>query len=207
MYYSQFGQDKFFNEVIFKNKRKGIFVDIGAYDGEFSSNTYFFEKELNWSGLCVEPNVEKFRKSTLIRNCYMENVAISNISGYKDYIYVSVSPELNGFIDSYDPRNFENMKNLTSMHNGTVDVKNIKTEKLSALFEKYKLINIDFCSVDVEGAELEVLESIDFDKVNISYFTIENLYDITSNIEYMVSKNYTKIDKIGVDDVFKKNTI
>ena len=51
-YKSQFGQDKFLNENIFKNKRNGVFIDIGAHDGITYSNSYVFEKQLDWTGIC-----------------------------------------------------------------------------------------------------------------------------------------------------------
>ena len=45
-YKSQYGQDRILNEYIFHDKRNGVFIDIGAYDGVHYSNTYFFEKTL-----------------------------------------------------------------------------------------------------------------------------------------------------------------
>jgi len=62
-YYSQPAtmQDKYLNETIFKNKKNGFFVDIGAYDGITHSNTYFFEKKLNSSlDLKIEHEPEFF---------------------------------------------------------------------------------------------------------------------------------------------------
>lgn len=50
-YFSQFEQDKFLNEKFFKNKKNGVFIDIGAHNGINLSNTYFFEKKLNWRGI------------------------------------------------------------------------------------------------------------------------------------------------------------
>lgn len=41
-FFSQVGQDKFLLDHIFRGKRKGTFVDVGAYDGERFSNTLFF---------------------------------------------------------------------------------------------------------------------------------------------------------------------
>ena len=40
-YYSQSGQDRYLNEHLFKGKRQGIFIDVGAHDGIPYSNTYF----------------------------------------------------------------------------------------------------------------------------------------------------------------------
>ena len=35
--------------------RHGTFVDLGCYDGVTYSNTWYFERKLGWSGVCVEP--------------------------------------------------------------------------------------------------------------------------------------------------------
>ena len=56
-YKGQEGQDKWANEHIFHGRRNGVFVDLGCYDGVTYSNTWYFERVLNWSGVCVEPNV------------------------------------------------------------------------------------------------------------------------------------------------------
>ena len=45
-FYSQSGQDRFLLENFFRGKRGGVFVDVGAYDGETYSNTLFFEKTM-----------------------------------------------------------------------------------------------------------------------------------------------------------------
>nr|XP_053653826.1 protein Star-like [Cherax quadricarinatus] len=46
----------------FKNKRGGVFVDIGAGDGEYHSLTLPLEKNLGWTGLLVEPNPRLYKK-------------------------------------------------------------------------------------------------------------------------------------------------
>ena len=62
VYYSQYLQDVFVQFVFFNNKKDGYFIDIGAYDGIRLSNTYLFEKNKNWKGICVEPNNKVFNK-------------------------------------------------------------------------------------------------------------------------------------------------
>ena len=66
-YYSQFGQDKFIIENIFKMKKNGFFIEAGAGDGINISNTYVLEKQYNWNGLCVEPNLELYGIPILTR--------------------------------------------------------------------------------------------------------------------------------------------
>lgn len=56
MYYSQAGQDKW---VLEKIGNEGFFVDVGAYDGIESSNTYALELA-GWKGICIEPNPQAF---------------------------------------------------------------------------------------------------------------------------------------------------
>ncbi len=45
-YKSQFGQDGFFNENYFHDKKDGVFLDLGVHDGVSFSNTWFYEKVL-----------------------------------------------------------------------------------------------------------------------------------------------------------------
>ena len=55
-YYSQIGQDKYYIEEIAKHRRGGVFLDIGANDGLFGSNTATLELDYGWTGLCIEAN-------------------------------------------------------------------------------------------------------------------------------------------------------
>jgi hypothetical protein len=43
-------------------KRGGMFIDVGAHDGEQFSNTYLLETRLGWGGICIEPNPDSFRE-------------------------------------------------------------------------------------------------------------------------------------------------
>ena len=43
MYYSQCQEDIYLNENIFKNKKNGVYIELGALDGILYSNTKFFE--------------------------------------------------------------------------------------------------------------------------------------------------------------------
>ena len=45
-------QNKLYNII---NKKNGFFIELGANDGLFQSNTAFFEKEHEWTGILIEP--------------------------------------------------------------------------------------------------------------------------------------------------------
>ena len=55
MFHSQFEQDKFLEQNIFKGYKNGFFIDVGAHNGISMSNTLFFEKENGWKGINIEP--------------------------------------------------------------------------------------------------------------------------------------------------------
>jgi len=73
-YYSQAGQDKW---VLEKVGPKGFFVDVGAYDGIESSNTYALELA-GWDGICIEPNDEAFTKLKINRKSRNLNMFITD---------------------------------------------------------------------------------------------------------------------------------
>src|SRR5215510_8537437 len=75
-YHSQHGQDRFIDTNLLRGKRGGVFVDVGAYDGVALSNTCYFEKELGWTGLCIEPNPIVFERLTQNRNCTTVNCGV-----------------------------------------------------------------------------------------------------------------------------------
>ncbi len=51
---SQYGQAKFVNKLL--NKTNGFFVECGAGNGQYLSNSLYFERFKGWSGLLIEPN-------------------------------------------------------------------------------------------------------------------------------------------------------
>lgn len=72
VYYSQAWQDEFVANLL-GFKRNGYFLDIGSTDGMNQSNSYFFETELGWNGVCVERGIgytEHYKKN---RRCVFLN--------------------------------------------------------------------------------------------------------------------------------------
>lgn len=66
-FYSDDRQDEFVANLL-KFKRDGYYLDIGSSSSVGSNNSYFFEKELNWKGICVEKN-PVFNSSYETRTC------------------------------------------------------------------------------------------------------------------------------------------
>ena len=70
--------DKIIKNHFFKNKKKGFFVEIGAFDGLEGSNCYYFENMQAWDGIAVEASKNHFSKLKKNRKCHVLNFAISS---------------------------------------------------------------------------------------------------------------------------------
>ena len=44
----------------FLNFRNGFFIEVGAHDGIFQSNTLSLEKDLGWTGILIEPSISAY---------------------------------------------------------------------------------------------------------------------------------------------------
>jgi FkbM family methyltransferase len=214
MFNSQDSQDKYLEENIFKGFKNGLFIDVGAHDGITINNTLFFEKYHNWTGINVEPIKTVYNKLVINRpNCINLNCAVSNHDGYAEFISNSGYTEMiSGLKNHYDPRHFKRLQYENSTIGGTSDIINVKTMKLESICKQYDIHHIHYLSIDVEGAEFDVIKSIDFENVFIDVIGFENNYaDVSIPIvSYLENKGYIIIHKsldifmINKESVFNK---
>ena len=175
-YYSQFLQDEFLYNVIFRGKLNGFFIDIGAHDGMTINNTYFFEK-LNWDGICIEPNPQVYNILSANRKCETMNVCVGFENKIVNFTQVFGHAEmLSGVTDKYDERHLNRIKSeIMSMGGKAIQIKvpMVTFESIYSIHDKV----VDFVSIDTEGNELEIIESINFDKNKIRTLVVENNYN------------------------------
>lgn len=202
-YYSQFGQDKFVNEQFFHDKTNGIFVDIGAHDGIFLSNTYFFEQQRNWRGICVEPLPEVYKELCKNRTCYTVKGCIAPFNGPAALLQViGYSEMLSGLVDNYDPRHLQRIHHEVQERGGKTQEIEVTCFRINDLLENYQFYHIDYVSLDIEGGELEVLKSIDFDRFIIDVIDVENNYNDPQIKSFLTSKGYKFVTKLGCDEIY-----
>lgn len=208
-YYSQHGQDKYLIEEIFKNKRNGIFLEIGAHDGISFSNTYYLEKYLNWNGICVEPIPELFEQLQINRECVCENICIDVAEGKKTFLrcFGYITEMYSGIEEYYDPRHLLRITNEIESFSGKKTVIEVDCTSINRLLEKYEITQIDLLSLDIEGGEEKILRSIDFNRIKIHVILVENNFHEESIRSFLSSKNYILVKRIGKDDVFVDNTL
>lgn len=202
---SQHGQDIYFNDNIFRGKRGGIFLDIGAHDGIAFSNTYSYEKEMGWDGICVEPNPGVYSRLIKNRGCKCYNNCISDVRMELDFMVIKgYSEMLSGIVSNYDDRHIKRIRDEVRERGGELEIIKVMSETVTGLSERSGIYRFDLCSIDVEGSEIKILRSIDFGKVDIDYFVIENNYGSDEIKSYMESKGYEKFHKIETDECYRR---
>jgi FkbM family methyltransferase len=205
-FYSQIGQDRYVLESFFRGKRRGVFLDVGAYDGETFSNTLFFERSMEWTGLCIEPLPSAFAQLQSRRKAICENMAIADFEGEADFLDCDAGADekmLSGLAAHFDARHKERIRR------GATAAQKLKVpvNRLGTLLEKHSLYDIDFCSLDTEGSEMAILEDLDLDRFRIAVFTIENNYGESGLRDLMARKGYDFVARLQWDDVYKRRDV
>jgi FkbM family methyltransferase len=185
--YSQSGEDLVVASILCKIS-KGFYVDIGANNPFIQSNTHYFYK-LGWSGINIDALPGSMAKFNEVRNRDINlEVAISDKEELLEYHMFSSS-----FYNTFSSEAAEKSKKVVSF----IGTKNIKTNRLSDIFNKYVTTEIDLMSIDVEENELQVLQSNDWSKyrpkvIILEHFAIE-LPFIGENEVYktLISNGYT----------------
>lgn len=199
--YSQEGEDLILSKF-FDGKRKGFFVDVGAFHPVRFSNTLKFYK-LGWHGINIEarPGSKKLFDSIRKRDINVE-YPVSDVASELVY-YCFNEPALNGF----SPQ-------LTMERNGIGHYKVIKeikmmTKRLDEILDEYLPIDqkIDFMSIDVESFDLNVLKSNNWNKYKPEVILVEDLefdFNNSSSItSYLGSNGYQMFARTFNTSLFK----
>lgn len=195
-YKHNFENDKFFNEKIFKNKKNGYFVEIGACDGIKESQCYFFENNLQWEGICVEP--QKSYHENLSKN--RRTVCFDAISDVNNTVIFSEIPNnkmCSGIREKLD--DLEEKRNFKIKQFRTQDVNyKVQSRTLKNLLDVYKSPNIiDWVAIDAEGCELCILKKFfkeNDNKYKILAFSLEtNKTDLKEMNDILINNNYIEV--------------
>ena len=167
-YFSQERQDVWVDQY-FKQKTNGIFLEVGAVDGVHISNTLFFERERNWTGLLIEPNRKFYdslakvhRRAYTINTCLSIDQRIGVVNFLPAEMIGGIIKILEGPMMNRANREYPNTKR-----------EEVLCIPLFSILDAIGIKHIHFFSLDVEGAELDILKTIPFDKVKVDLFVIE----------------------------------
>jgi FkbM family methyltransferase len=204
--YSQCGEDLII-KVIFDDLRikNPSYLDIGAYDPEYISNTALFYRNGS-RGINVEPDLHNFQKFLLKRRRDINlNIGVSDVKGNMNF-YTMSTPTLSTFsqieVDNYVEQGFS-----------VKSVDKIQVDTVSNIIAKYwENCFPDFLSLDVEGLDEIVLRSINYEKSSPIVICVETItfsengtgIKKTSIINFLESKGYMVFADTYINTIFVK---
>lgn len=208
-------------------KTSGVFIEAGAWDGEYLSNTLFLEANASWTGLLVEPNIKAFtkiqqrnRKAHSINACLAVTPHPAKVDFDAADVFGGISKSLEA--DSSKSKgpifdiaqifgfDFDKSKNLKHMRDsipaGMRSKYPVQAYPLYSLILAMGIKHVDFLSLDVEGAELDVIKTVPWEKVDIELVMVEVEHsDVRAITKTMRAAGYMKWKNLnGIDIIFRK---
>jgi FkbM family methyltransferase len=201
-----FGLNKIDRQIVkYLKQEPGFFVELGANDGLQQSNTLTLEKYHRWKGILIEPHPGNFNKLVKNRNpqnifvncaCVDENFPKNTINlMYSDLMTIQTE----GIQEIYDPIGHA-LAGQEFLRNEAVAVFSSPAKTLTGVLDSGdapKRINL--LSLDVEGAELGVLQGLDFEKYKFDVICVETR-DETRVRSLLETNGYSLIEQISHHD-------
>tara|TARA_Y100000992_G_C21231819_1_gene475890 strand:+ start:39 stop:746 length:708 start_codon:yes stop_codon:yes gene_type:complete len=158
-----------------KKREKGFYVDIGAHHPIQRNNTHLLFKK-GWEGINIDVNQFSIELFNFLRpNDLNLQIAVSDKDGEISFFYQKEFSQLNTTDREIAKENFQ----------GKFLEKKVKCQTIQNLLDnsKYKNKKIDFLNIDVEGAEIKVLNTLNFKIYDPSLICIEILGYRDLNLE------------------------
>ncbi|WP_162240580.1 FkbM family methyltransferase [Methylobacterium sp. Leaf108] len=196
-YASHVGQDQWVTEV-YRGLRGGYFLEFGAFDGVTTSNTVYLEKELGWNGICVEANPRYYKSVCANRSCITVNCALW--------------PESRICLDLEDAHGLSKLLAVDSINSTSLTRESISKGIVSVdtlhpieLLDRFGApAEIHYMSLDIEGAELQVLEAFDFYRYSFGLVSVEHNFEEPKRaaIRHIFKHFGYKVCELRNDDLF-----
>jgi FkbM family methyltransferase len=170
----------------FQDKRNGVFVDVGANDYKYLSNTYYLETVLGWSGLAIEPQVsfeDAYRKNRP-RSRFLP-FFVSDASNEEATMYYTKD---NLLVTSSDKSFVERYGKATELKTPTITMDDLLTREHIDTF--------DFLNMDIELAEPKALKGFDIERFRPALVCIEAHSEVRQQIlDYFAAHHYVIVGK------------
>ena len=162
---SQYGQCEVIDRLCYPQGDEthvGTFLEVGAWDGVDISNCYHLEKRRAWTGLLVEPISERAahcrhnRWSPVWEGCVWDkdgSIAFLHLKGYSEM--------LSGVEEGYHPSYRTRIDREVQEHKQETVKLQLPCRTLNSLMLEHGMSGVDILSLDVQTAELRVLQAYD----------------------------------------------
>lgn len=165
--YSQEGEDLIL-ERLFEDQNSGFYIDVGAHHPRRFSNTFLFYKR-GWHGINIEPNPDALKLFQRHRKKDINlGFGVADTEGQLSYFMFN-EPALNSFDRVLSEQRQDHRYRI-------IDTKSISVKRLSQILQEYMpgQTPIDFMSIDVEGYDLQVLQSNDWTRFRPGCVLVES---------------------------------
>ena len=183
----------------FKDKKNGFYVDVGCYHPIHRNNTYLLHKK-NWSGINIDTS--------------QFSIDLFNHMRPKDLNYNYAISNRNEIIKLFYQKELSQLSTTERDQAETVFQGNIKEKEIQAFTldeilnrDKYKNTKIDFLDIDVEGADLKVLEGLSFDRFKPELVCVEiHTKEIKQSdiYKFLINKSYELLWSGVFSHIFKR---
>lgn len=184
--FAQVGEDMILDRY-FGEKKSGFYVDIGANHPYIYSNTYKFYLK-GWRGINVDanPGTKKLFDSLRPRDINIQT-GVSLTPGELDFYTFE-----NNVFNTFDKQTAEGHCKEFSL--SVKEITRVRTTTLADILNTHlpPSQKIDFMSIDVEGLDMEVLRSNDWQKYKPEVLVVECVYDDYEDIQSMETVKYLK---------------
>lgn len=184
---------------IFEGKANGTCLEIGALDGIKDSITLHFEMK-GWSCILVEANPELAEKAKINRRALVFSCAAGREPGTAEFVVAKGAEYLSTMMAAED-QIARMVKDGATIERVTVPVR-----RMDDILQQAGISGLDFATIDVEGAELEVLQGFDLNRWNPKIVVVE---DNTGGRDigvrrHLYSKGYRRFHCDGLNDWYAK---
>lgn len=170
----QHGEAKTIYDNFFAGCQTGRYLEIGGRDGLDGTNTLLFEK-LNWTGMMIEACPEAYlkmvenrsKKNNVFVNGIISSTDLFTLQKFTSFGKSACSSVATAVVDDGYHSYWSRKKG------GHVHTHHVMNIPLQPVLDTYKFTTIDFFSLDVEGYELSVLKSINFQRTKIDVILVE----------------------------------
>lgn len=176
---SQFGEDVELWNNFFYNVRDGIFVELGALDGITGSNTVMFERYFGWGGVLIEADPDSAAK--LVKQRPVSNTSSSKVAVRTHHAAVCNSASVLHWASSKVPQvsglwEFMSATFRSRFYPGREccdGMREVMCRPFGWFLEDAGVEYFDMLSLDVEGAELSILRTVDLARFRFALIVIE----------------------------------
>jgi FkbM family methyltransferase len=182
---SQFSEEYYIRDF-FKDRRDGVFLDVGANHYRDLSNTYFLETALGWSGLAIEPQTT-FAADYVTHRPRTRFVAMF-ASDTDDRTVTLYVPPADRAVASADA-DFAKI-------GGATQATSVPSTTLNRVLETAGIARLDFLSMDIELHEPQALAGFDIAKYRPALVCIEGHAPVRQLIlDYFQRHGYVMVGK------------